>query len=671
MSAQLAVLRIPASFWRFGLVGAFGLAVDMAALYAAIWGLGLTALPAKGLSFLAAATFTWRMNRQYTFERSGKSLGHEWAGFLAANALGGAVNFAVYTAILARLPPEAWTPALATAAGSLGGLLFNYTASRHIVFAKPRPCDGGAREAAPPLPAAAYPLTLLACLGSGAAALWLGMDANWDLRNYHWYNGWAFLNGLLGRDLLVSQTPSFYNPTLDAAYVWLAGNLPARAVGFALGMAHGLNFLPLFAIAWRLSDLAHPGHRLALSASAALAGITGAGGVSELGTVFYDNLLSLCVSGSAWLVVWRWDTLTGENGLSDAGWALLAGLPAGLAFGLKQPMVIFCVGLCAAFLAADLPWPRRLRLGFSFGFGVLLGFAIGGGHWAWHLWTHYGNPLFPYFNHIFQSPWGLPAPYRDETFVPRTWAEKLLLAYRFSFNTRLVGEAEFRDFRILALVTLVPLAAANRWRKPGPPSPAGWLLAAGLLGYAAWVILFSIYRYLIPLEMLAPAMIVAAVGWLPVPGKAQALAAACALWLLVSCTIPGNWLRVPWEAQAIPVEVPPVERPEQTLVLLSGREPLSFLIPAFPKSLRFYRIDSNFALPGDPGSGFRKQFHDAIRGHLGPLASLHLAAERDMAAAALAGYGLELDGPGCRPVSSPLNPAPYALCPVRRLAAPP
>lgn len=171
MGAQALILRIPASFWRFGLVGVGGLFVDMAVLYAVIWGAGLAAVPAKVFSFLAAATFTWWMNRRYTFGRSGKALLHEWASFLATNAFGGAVNFAVYTACVAQPPllAFAWTPALATALGSLAGMLFNYTASRHIVFKKAAP-------AGPHHKASAHmktnPLPWLLILAALAASWW-------------------------------------------------------------------------------------------------------------------------------------------------------------------------------------------------------------------------------------------------------------------------------------------------------------------------------------------------------------------------------------------------------------------------------------------------------------------------------------------------------------------
>src|SRR4030095_718030 len=38
-------------------------------------------------------------------------------------------------------------------------------------------------------------------LAFGALAIALGQDANWDLRNYHWYNPYALLTGRFRFDL--------------------------------------------------------------------------------------------------------------------------------------------------------------------------------------------------------------------------------------------------------------------------------------------------------------------------------------------------------------------------------------------------------------------------------------------------------------------------------------
>lgn len=527
------------------------------------------------------------------------------------------------------------------------------------------------------LPPAAYGLTLAVCLGFGGLALWLGMDADWDLRNYHWYNGWAFAHGLVGRDLLVGMVPSFFNPTLDLPYALLAEHLPAKAVAVVLAAVEGLNVLPLFALAWSLLTVTNPNRRFLAAAGIALAGMLSAGALSEAGTAFLDTWLSLPVLIAALLVVRGWDDLAdGTLGLAALR-VLPAGMAAGLAFGLKQTCVIYCIGLCFAFLAADMAPFRRLWLAFWFGIGVLAGALVTGGHWWLHLWQAYGNPMFPFFNDLFRSPWGLPIPYRDDVYVPHGLVDKLTYILRVVAEPRLASETEFRDLRIPAIYLLVPLAALASLprvlqgrRQPDPltrPGPTGWLLATALIAMLTWVWMFAIHRYLIPLEMLAPLVAVAAIGLLPLPRPARHGLSAGLLAFLVASTLPGDWIRVPWTPRAVEVTVPPIEAPAGTLVLLSGHEPMSYLIPAFPPGMRFYRIDSTFTLPDDPSQGFRRLFREAIAAQTGPLASLHYPGEEHDVVRKLAEYGLALDKSGCRPVTSPLAPGPYAYCPVGRL----
>lgn len=523
-----------------------------------------------------------------------------------------------------------------------------------------------------------WPLTLLACLGFGLLALALGMDASWDLRNYHYYNGWRLLNGLVERDALVAQIPSFFNPLLDVPYAWAVDNMPARWLGFTLGAVHGLNFGLLFAIAWTLLEVRNPSRRALAAAALALAGVTGAGGLSLVGTVFWDNVISLGILASVLVVVRNWDDL------SDAppGWAailaLLAALPAGLAFGLKQPSVIFCVGLCFAFLPADLAVFRRFWLAFWFGIGVLLGLALGGGYWMSHLWHTYGNPLFPFFNHVFQSPWGAPEPYRDPGFLQTSLVDMLTFGFRFPFEPTLAAEVEFRDFRILAVLVVVPLAAlASLARRRGSrdlaavtrAGPSGWLMAAAMITFVIWVVLFCIYRYLIPLEMLAPIVVVAACGTLPLSRAARRGLGTALVVFLVASTQSPNWLRVPWQERAVSATIPAVPDPAGTLVLISGHEPLSFLVPLFPKEMRFLRIDSTFTLADDPQVGFRRLFTAAIAGARGAIASLHITTEQGEVVKKLAAYGLALDQDSCRTITSPIGAAPYAFCLTRRLPA--
>src|SRR5262249_18399516 len=140
-------------------------------------------------------------------------------------------------------------------------------------------------------------------------ALFLGQDANWDLRNYHWYNAYALLNGRYALDLLPSQTPYFYNPVLDVPFYLLATHVPARIAGFALGFVQGLNFVLLFMLAYASLVIANPRHKVIVSALLAALGMLGGGGIALLGTTFYDNVTSLGLFLSALLVIRSFDCL--------------------------------------------------------------------------------------------------------------------------------------------------------------------------------------------------------------------------------------------------------------------------------------------------------------------------------------------------------------------------
>lgn len=122
-------------FLLFGAVGAAGFVVDVAVLYGALWGLGLGHLSARLVSFIAAATFTWYLNRSLTFsdcDRSGPR--RQLLRFLAVNSLGGIVNYIVYAIAMLGFDGDAWRPLLAVAMGSLSGLTLNYFGSRRLVF---------------------------------------------------------------------------------------------------------------------------------------------------------------------------------------------------------------------------------------------------------------------------------------------------------------------------------------------------------------------------------------------------------------------------------------------------------------------------------------------------------------------------------------------------------
>ncbi|MBI1209548.1 MAG: GtrA family protein [Azospirillum sp.] len=126
--------RLGVQFCKFGLVGVVGLGVDTAVLYAAL-GLGLDPYSGRLVSFLAAATTTWVLNRTFTFQGHHQGRKREqWARFLGANAFGALVNYGVYAVLVATSATVAAEPFLGVAAGSLAGMGFNFAASKKLVF---------------------------------------------------------------------------------------------------------------------------------------------------------------------------------------------------------------------------------------------------------------------------------------------------------------------------------------------------------------------------------------------------------------------------------------------------------------------------------------------------------------------------------------------------------
>ena len=127
---------MPQQLVRFSIVGALGFLVDAGVLHLLIAGAGGDLYVSRLFSFLAAASFTWAMNRRFTFGDTDHRTGRQWARFIAVNAVGGAVNYTVYAVLVATQPMVAAVPVLGVAAGSLAGLAVNFTASRTLVFGR-------------------------------------------------------------------------------------------------------------------------------------------------------------------------------------------------------------------------------------------------------------------------------------------------------------------------------------------------------------------------------------------------------------------------------------------------------------------------------------------------------------------------------------------------------
>lgn len=463
---------------------------------------------------------------------------------------------------------------------------------------------------------------LLMPLLLGLLSVLAGQDDGWDMRNYHLYNVHALLGGRIGFDLAPAGFQSYFNPTLDLPYYYLNQWLPPRAVGLVLGALHGLSFVLLYGIARQLPAGAQS-RRLALLL--AFAGVVAPGFLSELGNTMGDNLSALPVLLSLYLALRHWDALQQWNGRS-ALIAIGAGVVMGLAAGLKLTNAIYAVALCAALLTAPLLWWRRVRLALVFGVGVLGGIAISGGWWMARMWQTFGNPLFPQFNNIFRSPLAPDSGVIDVFFRPNGLLENVLWPFIFAINTRRVSEIPLKlAVWPLLYVSLIALMAVWLWRRRAALAPRNLLLLVFVaIGYLVWMRMFSIYRYLVPLELLAPLAIWLA--WQYVGPRAQKLS-GWALALLVITALPAaNWGHAGWADQPFSAEVPAMANPADSIVFFALPDPPSgWMATLLPPAVQVIALDTGML--ETPAWGARQQA--AIASRPGPHYLLLSAARND------------------------------------------
>ena len=517
---------------------------------------------------------------------------------------------------------------------------------------------------------------------SAGIALRLGQDISWDVKNYHYYSGYAFLNKPLGYDFAPAQVQSFFNPLLHASTYLMLEYLPAKAAAALVGALQGLNFYLLFLICQVLFRRWKRPYRYLIGLGNAAAGYYGTIGIMELGATFGDTLVSILVLAGL-LLVFRCRSNGGtEEAQKCARMLAASGVIIGVAFALKLTVIIHVVAIAVAIPFALRATRRRIRLTLVFCAGLAVGFCAAYGIWGLHLYREYQNPLFPYMNNVFRSPYYDLENTMDARFLPRNWRETLFYPFYFTRKNQLASEAQFRDIRLaLGYAAVVLLAGTAFYRRirprRGDPDYAashasdGSLLFLSLflaISYIAWQQVFSIYRYVAVLELLVPTFLALALNaWF------RSRTVTLALSVILNLAIAGSVMRIDYGRQPFKdgfwkVRIPRVEELDKSAVLMLGEEATSFVVPSFPDGTRFVRVSSNFLYPGR-NANLEQKITEMLApyGTSRTLVYLSGVEETDLARRTLPYYGFQLEEGSCRELISPFYAAGY-LC---RVAAAP
>ena len=301
----------------------------------------------------------------------------------------------------------------------------------------------------------------------------------------------------------------------------------------------------------------------------------------------------------------------------------------------------------------------------------MIGFLLTYGYWACVLYRLHGNPFFPYFNQIFHSPDALPLAHTDGRFRPASLVEILLIPLRLLRTNRLYSELLLRDPRLLlGVVGSVALYVSTFRRGADTAARLLWRrrVIAGFffISLLVWAGQYGIYRYVLPLEMLACMTAVVATQWLPLPRPWRNLLLIFASLLVVHVTVHPKWGRVDFTRPMLQVRMP-VLSPD-SMVVISSESPLAFAVTALPDDVPAISIANNFMRP-DRCTNLQADAERRIAGHTGPLWLLRGDTASDDDGERTAGhyYGLFASAP-CLPVVTSL--AKLRLCPMQRRPVP-
>jgi hypothetical protein len=352
-----------------------------------------------------------------------------------------------------------------------------------------------------------------------------------------------------------------------------------------------------------------------------------------------------------------------------------AGLLMGFAAGLKLTYGAFALGLAASALAFGTAGERLRRAAVAGAF-IAIGFLLAYGWWGWTLWREFANPFFPYFNAIFHSPWWEPIDFYDTAYGPRGWRQWIFFPIYFAQRSLVTSQVAFRDYRLATLMVVAVMAWLvsryhNLRENPAAPAPApapvanAWRLLAifTLVSYAAWLKLFAQYRYLVPLDLLSGALIVACVTYVIARGRVAVAVVVVLAGLLVGTTRPGSWGRVPFGDRYFDVAAPQIA--PGSLVIVGYAHPMAYAAPFFRPDARFVSPQNNF-IGLEQRNLLAKRAAEAIGSHRGPLYLLELRNRNGHDRRMLEHFALVSDEGACVAVPSSFDDNQMRICRLER-----
>lgn len=225
-----------------------------------------------------------------------------------------------------------------------------------------------------------------------------------DWLDYHYYNSWQFLTNRYNMDFMAANFRSYFPPFIDIPQYLLINKLNNHPFLFIFIEQFDNAFFVfiVYKIINFLLDLETVYEKRLCTIFSIVYIFLSPIMFKVLNFGYNDAKISSLVALSVYIIlknVYKIHSLKRDKAI------LLSGIILGFALGLKYTVCVYVLALilCFFFLRKRIEGSKSLIINFII--GVAISFLLVDGYWWLFLYKHFGNPLFPYFNEFFHSPY--------------------------------------------------------------------------------------------------------------------------------------------------------------------------------------------------------------------------------------------------------------------------
>lgn len=339
-----------------------------------------------------------------------------------------------------------------------------------------------------------------------------------DTLSYHLYNAHAFIHNKVGIDVCPAGIYSYLNPIIELPFYFAVKYLNEypKLAAFIAGSPFGVYLFTLY----KLFDLIFLNKNRKLKISFLLISLicaaAGTIAVANIGTT-YNDMICVNLIFIAIFIIFRSVNINRYKNLL----LFLCGMCLGLGCGIKLQYSVNTVAALLTIILCKNIFKISWKNIFAIIAGSVFSFCLYNLYWYCKIFSLWGNPIFPYANNIFKSPYSVPEFLDKEPFQ---YPDGILQTIFFPFYLLKYQMDGQRDTRIpILLISLcsyltcvIPFKKQFETKikllnKYTDVNCLKFLIIFTAISYLLWLFINPYSRYILPLESLCMIFVIPAV----------------------------------------------------------------------------------------------------------------------------------------------------------------